>query len=189
MGTLEDRRFTGMYVRVITLLALFLAGECRGMTEYQEEDDNYLDSKIDTKDRKERKHVRGISLLGNYNEDYDYNGEDNEVDRLKLGLKEMYHQMQRLAQRVSVIEANLMKQPKKKDCVPYSKEACIAAAKANGMNLGGGGDGFEVNYGTTGCYYNKAYHYAFWGLGGRAGQPPKDGLVGMARPKGYDCKW
>merc|ERR1712212_1122898 len=158
---------------------------------------------MDKNDRKEQKHERGISLLGYDDKDYDYNVEDNEEDRLKPGLEEMYHQMQRLAkrlsiieanlmkvpkknqmqilaQRVSKIEANLMKQPKKKDCVPYSKEACIVAAKANGMNLGGGGDGFEVNYGTTGCYYNKAYHYAFWGLGGRAGQPPKDVLVGMA---------
>jgi hypothetical protein len=75
-------------------------------------------------------------------------------------------------------------------CVPYSKEACIAAAVSEGLSLGGGGYDFEGNYGTKGCYSYSSGTYAgkaYYGTGGTTAETSATVASPKYRPADFAC--
>jgi len=77
-------------------------------------------------------------------------------------------------------------------CEKYSKKACKAAIKQNGLIEGGKSYDFEGNYGTKGCYAYSSGTYkghAYYGTGGTESQmAAKPSDAKKYRPDGYDCQ-
>jgi len=77
-------------------------------------------------------------------------------------------------------------------CEKYSKKACKAAIKQNGLIEGGKSYDFEGKYGTKGCYgYNSGTYkgHAYYGTGGTESQmAAKPSDAKEYRPDGYDCQ-
>ena len=73
--------------------------------------------------------------------------------------------------------------------MPYSADACRAAATKAGLELGGQGYSFEGAYSTKGCYYYKSGKYAgraFYGTGGTQAQMEAAVTGVKYRPTGYN---
>jgi len=77
-----------------------------------------------------------------------------------------------------------------KVCIPYSKEACEAAANSLGLEKGYGNYNFAGSYGTKGCYAYETGNYAgvaFYGTGGSEDNMKVELNDPQYRPVGHDC--
>ena len=75
-------------------------------------------------------------------------------------------------------------------CIPYSKEACEAAANSLGLEKGYGNYNFAGSYGTKGCYAYETGNYAgvaFYGTGGSEDNMKVELNDPQYRPVGHDC--
>ena len=77
-------------------------------------------------------------------------------------------------------------------CEPYSEQACLDAAKREGLKTGGLGAAFSGNYDPKGCYAYRSGRFggiAYFGTGGSIEEMQEKSLNSPRyRPKGFDCK-
>ena len=77
------------------------------------------------------------------------------------------------------------------DCVPYSQEACKAAAERLGLHLGDGYSSFiSSDNPNKGCYAYDSGRFAgrvYYGSGGTTEQMKTALASPKYRPIGYDC--